>query len=773
MLGRGSLRGACVSYLLRAVLLVGITGLAPSRIRAEPLPYAQDVALGRPIHPVRIGLEGGETLTLLRGGKRQTLPARSASEVTLTVTQVADDAAIAVLRVQAADGLWLGLLGGRSGTELLFFERADPIGDPGERRAREIVVNDRSVHTGLRYEGVTACGRRAAWLDAQAVDPVSLTLVPANQPALPSLLDDATVTALSAPTAPPGAPGLRATASSTLDRLSQLPRVPRAVVDGELERGVATRSGELLTFSWSGSPIERLELALRSAKPVELWMLGDGERGVRAVVPGSGARRIAITPPTPMVGHCLALVVVSGDPELRELAAYGALDRPGGIERAITTLVQDDTQAGALAEQLEQLGPSAAEALAARWQELSTPAKRRSLRVLARALDREPVRAAILDSARSDDPELRDAALSTLERTGAPGRAALRTLIDTPGPAGDRAVALLARPEELPTLLTSLASAGGSERASLREAIQSALRKDPARALATITTWRASSPSAPAQVALALALARAGLAGEAAQLADTLLDQAKEFPERYRLANALALATPSAPGDAWLTHEASEAQEWMQRRAAFEALVRRGATDLPALADKLSHDAYPRVRAAAVQPLLMADRRAIVDVMLVEDEWPLVRAQAALALARAPDHRAALEGALADPSSRVRRAAVEALTLARSAVSWPAVEKRARATTEALDVRMAAVTFAGSLCLAQARDTLRALVARIDAPDASEGETELALEALRTLHQLGGKAREDGAALVTRLGAPELAAMWGRLPSSRCIPPGV
>jgi hypothetical protein len=772
MLGRGSLRGSGVSCVLRVALVFGVCVVAPSRIRAEALPYAPTVALGRPIHPVRLAFEGGESLALIRAGKRQALPARSASEVTLEVALVAADAAVGVLRVNTPEGAWIGLIGGRSGTDLLLFERAEPFGDPGERRAREIVVGDQQVRTGLRYEGVTACGERTAWLDAQKIDPTTLTLVAAGQPNLPAALDDAAVQPLSAATAAPVLPGLTASASSTLDGPTQLPRVPRALVDGDPARGVPTRSGELLTFRWSHGalPIERLELALRSPKPVELWFLSEGERGVRAVVPGSGVRRVAIQPPSPLHGRCLALVVAEGDSlELRELAAYGALDQPGGLDRAIGMMVQDDAKAGPLADQLEQLGPDAAERVAVRWSELSPRGKRRSLKVLVHALEREPVRAAVLESASSEDVELRDAALSALERAGEPGRIVLRQLLSSS--VGDRAASLLARPEELPTLLTALASPGGSERAPLRDAIEAALRKEPARLAALLPAWRASNPSPSARIALTLALGKAGLPAEAAQLADNSIAEAHEFTDRYRLALALGLATPSAASDAWLTHEAVEAPEWMQRRAAFEALTRRGAAHVPGLADKLSHDIYPRVRAATLTPLLLSGRRAMVDVMLVQDGWPLVRAEAALALARAPNNRPALETALNDASARVRRAAIDALMIAQSVLSWPSVEKHALAASEARDVRMAAVTFAGSLCLAQSRDTLHALAARLDAPDATDAETELGLEALRTLHELGGPAEQDGAALVMKLGTPELAAMWGRLPSPRCAVP--
>ncbi|HEY6879968.1 MAG TPA: hypothetical protein VI299_18210, partial [Polyangiales bacterium] len=631
--------------------------LAPQHIRAEPLPFAPTLSLGRPIHPVPLSFVGGDRLTLVAAGKRHVLPARSASEVTLELARVSEDAAVAVLRVNTPEGAWLGLLGGRGGSELLLFERADASGDPGERRAREILVaSDGSVHTGIRYEGVTACGR-PAWLDARKVDPTTLALVPASQPALPTTFEDAAVT-LAAPTsAPPALPALSVSASSELDPLTLLPRVPRALVDGDLTKGVEGRTGGLFTMRWGNGvlPIERLELTLRSGEqPVELWWLGEGERAVRARLPGAGVRRVAIVPPAPVTGRCVALILAAGDRvELRELFAYSALDQPDGLERAIALMVQDDAKAGPLADQLEQLGAIAAERLAARWPELSVRGKRRSLKVLARAIDRPAVRAAVVGSARGEDRELRDAAIATLVRAGEPGRPALRELAMLPGPVGDQTVAWLAsQPGELPVLLAAVEAEGGSERSSVRAAIERTIAKDPARAHDAIASWLVSTPSVSAQIVVALAAGGAGQGTEAAQLAEPNLERAQSFADRYRLARALVHADPSASADAWLSREAEHASEWMQRRAAFEALTQRRAANVGELADKLSHDTYPRVRAATLVPLLTAGRRTVVDVLLVQDGWPLVRAEAALALAHAPESRAALETALGDPSAR-------------------------------------------------------------------------------------------------------------------------
>ena len=764
------------AFVVSSLLLSAVLSVAQPA-RAEPLPYDNTVQLGRPLHPVRLTLTTGRELTLVSAGKRRVLPAESASEVTVEVVPIADDAAVAVVRVRAANGRWVGLLGGRSGSELLLFESADPTGDPGEQRTRELVVGGTpsSLRTGLQFEGVSLCADRPGWLDAKRLDPSSLTLVTEGLPNLPDKLEQAAVAAAPTPFVHPALSLLSAVASSQLDEATLSPRVPRALVDDDPARGYAPPAGGFSLLRWQGGalPIERLELnfSATSARPIQLLWYGDQEAVVQATVQTArGLNRVSIVPPRPLAGRCLALRIMDAQGiELRELYAYTDLDRPEGVERLIASLVQDSPAGAAAGDLLEQLGPPAAERLAARWPELPARGRRRGLKVLARALENAGVRQRVLETAQAADPELRERAIAVLERGGDPGRLGLRQLVLVPDDAGDLAArALSAHPEELPALLTALASERGAERPVLRKALSIGAHKDPGHAHAAALVWLTSAPSVSAQAALALSFAGAGDRDFAAQLADANAANAQTFEDRYRTALALAAASPSAAGDAWLAQQAEHAEEWMQRSAALSALVQRGATSVPAIAEQLAHDSYPRVRALSLAPVFATGKPGSVEQALAHDPWPLVRAQAARVLAPRLESRAALELAVADRSRLVRRAAIESLASARRVESWPQVRARLAQADESLDVRQAAIDFARGLCVADARDALHGVAKRVLSPDASDDDTQLAIEALRALHDLGGQAATDAAKLVAEDGGPELTKLWQRLPPAHC-----
>lgn len=781
------------SFVLVSVTLLGV--LCPFRSLAEgppaapsptpgqstALPYETTLQIGRPLHPVRVSLKTGSELTLVVAGKRRVLPVPHASAVTVEVVPIADGA-VALLHVRADDGQWVGLVGGRSGSELLLFERAEPTGDPGERHTRELRVSGepKTLLTGIRYEGVSLCGQRPAWFDTKRLDAATLTLQPDNgaaaAPAAQS--EEARVTPVSAARALPLLSALAPVASSELDPGTLFPRAPRALVDGDLARGVALRGGFAL-LRWEGGalPIESFELAVHAdtARTVELSWLGDREPALHASVPVSrGETRVVITPPKPLDGRCLALVMPKADGvELRELYAYTDLDRDGGLDRLVGTLVQDDQRASAAVDLLEKLGPAAAERVAARWDELSARGKRRGLKVLARALAHEGVRQRVVLTAAGDDVELRTAALGALERGGEPGRLGLRELAQQATPAGDlAAIALAAHPEEASSLLAALSREGGAARAPLRAALTKVASKDAARTREATTSWLATAPTVSARAALALAVARAGDGALAASLLETQLAGAQSFEERYRVALGLAGAAPAADSDAWLRAQAETAEEWMQRRAALAALVQRASQSTPAVVDKLAHDAYPRVRAEALAPLVATGQPATAEALLVGDPWPLVRVEAARALATTAasraETRAALSTAIADRSPRVRRAAIEAVTQARLRDAWSAVRARLEREDEPLEVRTAGLFYVQALCQGEATPALVKLARKVLAPSATDDDNQLAVEALRVLHDLGGAAAAEGKSVVDKEGGPELPKLWGRLPPAAC-----
>ncbi|MDB4987082.1 MAG: TolA protein, partial [Myxococcaceae bacterium] len=421
------------------------------------------------------------------------------------------------------------------------------------------------------------------------------------------------------------------------------------------------------------------------------------------------------------------------------------------------------------AELLEKLGPAAADRLAARWPELPARGRRRGLKVLAHALPLETVRQRVLETAQSDDAELRERAIAVLARGGEPGRVGLRQLALVSGAAGDQAALALANHvEELPALLSALMTEGAADRASLRKALVIVERRDPGAARAAATAWLDRAPSVSARAALALSFASAGDRDFTATLADAHAPSAQSFEDRYRFALALASATPSEPGNAWLTAQSEQADEWMQRSVALSALVQRKASSVTAVAEKAALDAYPRVRANALEPLLSAGQAERIEAALSKDAWPLVRVEAARVLAARAESRPALELAVADRSRLVRRAAIDALAGGRRAEAWPRVRERLLVADESLEVREAAIAFARQLCLGEARETLRSVANKVLSPEASDEDSQAAVEALRALHDLGGEAAKDGAGVVSKEGGPELKKLWDGLPTARC-----
>lgn len=764
----------CVRFVSAVLLTVLCTGI--SAARAAPISFAESVVIGRPAHPVQIAVreERGAT-TISLDGKPRRLPGRTASGVTLERVVIGPDAAVAVLRIAAEGGGWIGLFGGRSGRELIWSAASEPEGDPGERRIHALSLEGEppNVRVGVRQEGVTLCGERPAWLTSSLLDPDSLTLRPATPPETVGTIVDVPVSAGSGKA--PVWTGLSAVASSAVEETTGVARVPRAVLDGDRTRGVALRAGSFLLFRWDSRalPIERLEIDLgeTGSMPVELRWLTDDASVLRSVIAPAKetSRTIAITPPRPLVGRCLAVEVVRAASSLtvRELRAYSPLDREGGVEALVAALVREEPHASELVSLLAALGPAGARALAPRWDELSARGKRRGLKVLASALDDVRVRSLVMSAAESDDRELRTAALDVLAVGGRAGRSALRELALASSAAGDDGARLLARtPDELPTLLDALAQPGGSDRSALRAAIVAIARRDPAR-LEALATERAASLEAAPCAALALMASEAGAPALTTRVAASCRPRVTRFEDRYRLARALAQGAPSDDDDAWLTHEADDAAEWMQRQQALASLVSREPVAARAVAERRAQDPYPRVRASAVVALTSSGERAAIEAS-ARDPWPIVRSAAIEALASFDDAGPSLERGLDDGSARVRRAAIEALLRQRRGTAWPKIAERLRTPSEQLPVRAEAVHFAAALCLSAAKPLLEELARATLSPAGTDDDTALAVEALRALAALGGDAARAGAQIVEKAATPALLRLWQRLPPPRC-----
>jgi len=244
---------------------------------------------------------------------------------------------------------------------------------------------------------------------------------------------------------------------------------------------------------------------------------------------------------------------------------------------------------------------------------------------------------------------------------------------------------------------------------------------------------------------------------------------ASTFEDRFRLSLAAAELGPSTTIDTWLAQQTGAAVEWMQRRAAYEALLARGSDRAPALVTQVAKDPYPRVRAAAAKELSRAGQAAPLSELARHDPWPLVRAAATEGIAAIPNTRGVLEPLLTDSSRYVRAASIEGLLKQRAATAWPLVAQRLTAENEWPLVQAAAVHFAAGLCVQAAHPALAATARRSLRPDASEDDRQLGLEAIRALHDLGGQAAEDARLIATREAAsPQLHKAFAALGPSRC-----
>lgn len=782
----GCLMKRC-AHQISATLLLAVWTC--SGAHADALPLTRTVSLGRPAHPVQIALttQGEERrLTLQIAGARKSLPVRGARAVTLERVAIAPDAAVAIVDVLAEDGHWRALLGGRSGAELLTLVHAEPSGDPGEQVTPELLQVGPVVRTGSSFEGVSLCGQRPVLFDAQQLDPLSLRLTPAAPlPPLREAPSEGRVELTTEAPHPPLLDALVAVASSERDAITHAPRAPRGLVQSAPQSAFVVRPGSFALLRWEaiGLPIERLALTVAGPadRALTLLWVGDHSPPLRTTIPAAAGatRHVRITPPAPIPGSCLALLVADGagsDLTLAALRAYSSLDQEGGLEALLDRLTLDGREGAEAADLLAKLGPEQAEKLALRWDALSPLARQRGLKLLARGLEHEVVRARVIETARTGESALRGVALGLLARSGPAGREALRALATEPGEAGDEAAELLARSgDEHPSLVAALGR-GGAERPRLRQALATAARRAPARFAQAVRSALAQPGDVAGRAALALAAAEAGQSALAAEIAGSYAARAERFEDRYRFALAVAVTDgqPTAQHaelDAWLASQARDASEWMQRRAALDALVARAAPESAKVAARLVDDAYPRVRVAAMAPLARAGRADLVAHAARADAWPLVRAAAVHALARDASQDDAVLDALEDRSARVRAAAVEALTTRGERTAWPRVHARLVSKQEARVVREAAVGFAASLCIADAREPLRVLAEEGIGPGASDEATQLGTAALRALHALGGESARDGAQIVARSATPALQRMWSRLGSSRCDTP--
>ncbi|HEY8428185.1 MAG TPA: hypothetical protein VIL20_07415 [Sandaracinaceae bacterium] len=779
----------------------------PAHASADALPLERTVRIGRPARAVRVRVaraERGASLVVSSGGRDASaaLSIPSADEADVELVEVADGHSIAIVRARGGDAQAAAIVavsGGRA--EVLWTGRTDLHGDPGERVADVLSLEDRTgdgrpdVVVGLVREGASLCGETGTLLFPRAFDPAQSAMRPVMLRRVPQGGAEVTVTATRESPGPSGPPLLRALrftgASSTSGRGEDASgaAAPRALSDGDpatfwAEGRGGAGAGEFVVGRFDASfPVRAVAVTAASGpagralgRPRRFWLVGDAGPRVRVTMPEDAALRAGerywIVLPEPLRWRCVALVLDEAYPPagasdaavrtgLAEIELYTELDFGAGLDDLVAILVENRGGGDEAARLLAALGAPAVRAVREAWDRLDPLGRRRAVRVFAEGARRgasEGV-AALAHAARDEAPEVRDAALEALGALGPAAGEALAALVLEPGPLGDAAVRPLSRHEPavvVRALLAAITADGGSARPAVRDALAPALARGGEDARRAFEAWRLADPPLAARASAALGLAAHPRTREsAAVLVAGAVGTASTFEDRFRLVSAARHLDSDPEVDAWLATMASEPEEWMLRAAALEALGRRNAERRIEAARRALEDPYPRVRAEAVRVLDAAD--AADDAIAraaARDAWPLVREAAVKALWDRPAQRGVVRAAVRDRSQRVRRAAILALARARDREAWPLVRARLADGQEWPEVTVAALRYVSELCVRDAGEVVAAVMRRGLSPQAWPPDVDVAALAVDVALLLGGPAAEEARRLEGREDVP-------------------
>ena len=798
--------------MTRPAALCFALSLLASVAHAEPLPFDGTVEIGRPARSVAIhveAVEDGVTVRAAIGGRDATETVRvdSIGDVTVERVEVAAGHHVAVVRGASTEGPAFAAVvavAGRAPT-IPWAARTDLHGDPGERVAGVIELEDRTgdghpdVVVGVVREGARLCTGDRTLLQPRAWDPGRGQLRPVVLRRVGASDSDVAVTATRESPGPEGPPLLRALgargASSRSGYAEDDPGAlapPRPLVDGDLSTFWAEGRGgpgaqEFAAVRWNARfPIRALAVVLtptgeagpQLGRPRAFWLAGSDGTRLRVTVPedpvGEPGARWWIVPPEPLEWECVSLVLDEAYPPrgvrsaavhtgLAELEVYTELDWGAGVEGLVALLVEGGSGGDEAARLLASLGQPAVTAVAAAWERLDPQGRRRAVRVFSLGARRgadEGAIEALERAGRDEADDVRHAALQALGTHGDEAGAALARLVREPAPVGDDAVTSLLRHDAsiaVPGLLGAIAAEGGSERPALREGLARAVARGGDAARTAVLLWTESSPGVPALASAALGLAGHGASRPlVAPILRDLVPRLERFEDRWRAIGAARAVSADPPTDAWLAQIVAQAEEWMLRAAAMDALGRRAAPERAAVARAALGDDYPRVRVEAIRVLDPLDAEdALLTALARRDTWPMVRSAAVEALFDRPAGREAVRRSIRDRSARVRRSAIEASMRAGDAEALPLVIDRLQDDDEWPRVTLAALQFVGELCAVEASDAVIGVLRRGARTGAWAPDVDVAAVAGDLAVRLGGQAAQDAQTIAARAGTPE------------------
>ena len=421
------------------------------------------------------------------------------------------------------------------------------------------------------------------------------------------------------------------------------------------------------------------------------------------------------------------------------VGSVSAAPDPVLIADAVRNLDADHDRAIAAVHVLQAGGERAAKQIRDAWPSLSLLGRKRALGALSQlAKGHDAAVEALVEAARSDDEELRNRALTILQRTGPPGRDGLVVLLSDPV-VGDRAASLLARTDPdfaIEPLLEAIAHEGGADRPGLRGALGTAVQRSGNDAKRRLRAWLAEEPSAAAVASAAMGLTSLDeYRGVIASFVEYAVTKPTDFAAKWRLLQSAEAAGASDEVDRWARSQLDVPDEWMLRQAAVDALTARGHRED---ARGALSDPYPRVRASAASAL-SGDPDTLVEraTLARRDTWPMVRAEAVTSLRAEGDAMPVIVASVDDSMSVVRAAAIEVLAASSDDQGWERVHRRLRARNEWPQVTAAAIGYVVAHCRADAVQALFGVVMRAAPSNALTEDLNNAARAIEALRALG------------------------------------
>lgn len=751
------MRPVAGGLLRRAILGLGL-GLGaltiPSEVAAQSTPRSVlTKGLGGQAQ-LAVGLDSGKLLARVcsvgtpctpSGGLDLALPpSLNAATVSVAVLELEGQREVVHVRAPgpSVETAWEALVAAptRGRAPLVIFSGSTGLvaGEYGLRRGPMLQISDgdaagtRRLVVGTRQEDVSICGRPTV-LAPKMLVPSGFELRPAKVQRLSPAEREraARIVARRLPEGPPPPAPLLLRATAASSALGD----PKALTDGDLSttwtenRGGAGRGEFVVMLAPERVPLQGFELGVRpapdapggppanAAAPRELWLATTGELYHVTLPEDAWAQpgaRYEVPLPSPVNTDCVALVIESAhsslkDPQvtLAEISARTAFTEQS-VPELVTALRGGDANAVAAGVVLSTLGDPAYEAVAAAFPSLDEGGRRVALEVIdtAPCAISAPVYVAALTS-KVEAHQMH--ATARLPRCGNEAEEALvkgyeraKTLRQAEALANQ--LAILAPSRAIATFVAELDRARPDRRRLLRVVIARAAGADSARASVTAALGNPRlGEVARIDLLRALGPKTAQFAPESSRQLAALLQGNPSFRARY------LLLEPAA----YLARHDERALAFLQRSLASDtdlhirAQAARSVTDPALVRDALLRaldDPAVRVREAAVETaaahrLEYAARG--LQRRLEMDQWPLVRAAAAEALAelgpREETDRALVQS-LQDASRHVR--APVALALGKRGVAGAAkpIRQRLLDRKEAVNVRTAAALALGLLC---------------------------------------------------------------------------